>query len=157
MVVAYSNPKTGQVPSKVRHQMAQSLTASLASFLSLVKSVPGSVVTPEQEALLGAFVQYVGTSSVVPTSGGSSSTPKRPKAGTLTGQVWEVADSLVVGGKAPERKQVREACKAKGLNEATIDTQWSLWSKAFKAAAEEAAAKAAATATEQAEAGVGGA
>lgn len=135
-----------------------SLTASLASFLSLVKSVPGASVTQEQEAILGSFVQYLGTQSVQATSGASSaSTPKRPKAGTLTGQVWEVADSLVVGGKAPERKQVREACKAKGLNEATIDTQWSLWAKAFKAAAEAKAAEAAAKAQEQAEAGVGGA
>lgn len=136
-----------------------SLTASLASFLSLVKSVPGAVVTQEQEAILGSFVQYVGTQAVAAatSAGSTSSVPKRPKAGTLTGQVWEVADSLVVGDKAPERKQVREACKAKGLNEATIDTQWSLWSKAFKAAAEAKAAAAAQAASEQAEAGVGGA
>lgn len=134
-----------------------SLTASLASFLSLVKSVPGAVVTQEQEAILGSFVQYVGTQSVTTSAGSSSSTPKRPKAGTLTGQVWEVADSLVAGGKAPERKQVREACKAKGLNEATIDTQWSLWSKAFKAEQEAKAQAAAQAAAEQAEAGVGGA
>lgn len=137
-----------------------SLTASLASFLSLVKSVPGAVVTQEQEAILGSFVQYVGSQAVTSgssSSGASSSTPKRPKAGTLTGQVWEVADSLVVNGAAPERKAVREACKAKGLNDATVDTQWSLWSKAFKAEQEAKAAAAKAAAEEQAEAGVGGA
>lgn len=108
-------------------------TVSLAGYLSIVRGA-GANITPEQETLLGAFAQYLDQHGAPQKAESSAGTPKRPKAGTLTGQVWEVADSLVVDGKAPERKQVREVCKAKGLNEATIDTQWSLWSKAFRAA-----------------------
>lgn len=54
----------------------------------------------------------------------------RPAAGTKTGQVFDVADevSKTLGKPAP-RKDVMEKCKALGINEATIATQYGRWRK----------------------------
>jgi len=49
----------------------------------------------------------------------------RPAPGTATGRVWEIFDSLgAAKGGTPARKDVMEAGKAEGLNEATIATQY---------------------------------
>lgn len=54
----------------------------------------------------------------------------RPKAGTKTGRVWELADQMseANGGRA-RRKDVMAACEAEDLNAATAATQYGRWRK----------------------------
>lgn len=54
----------------------------------------------------------------------------RPKDGTKTGRVWEIADELSAqqGSPAP-RGDVMKAGEAEGLNPATIATQYGRWRK----------------------------
>lgn len=54
----------------------------------------------------------------------------RPKAGTKTGRVWEIADaqSANLGAPAP-RKGVLEECTAEDINPATAATQYGCWRK----------------------------
>lgn len=52
----------------------------------------------------------------------------RPRAGSKTATVWEMADAISAKTKAPAaRGAVMEACKAKGINEATVATQYGKW------------------------------
>lgn len=54
----------------------------------------------------------------------------RPKAGTKTGRVWEIADQKSTEAGAPAaRKDVMAAAQAEGMNEATIATQYGRWRK----------------------------
>lgn len=56
----------------------------------------------------------------------------RPKSGTATGRVWEIADKLSADkGEPAARGDVMAAAKAEGLNEATIATQYGRWRKFF--------------------------
>lgn len=59
----------------------------------------------------------------------------RPKPGTLTGKVWELADTLTgqLGARAPRKAVIEEGLK-QGLNMATITTQYQRWAGAYKAA-----------------------
>lgn len=53
---------------------------------------------------------------------------KRPKSGTATGRVWEIADHISGQLEAPASiRAVLEAGKAEGLNDATIKTQYARW------------------------------
>lgn len=54
----------------------------------------------------------------------------RPKAGTKTGTVWEIADAQSKTLKAPApRAAVLEAAIAAKINPATAATQYGLWRK----------------------------
>lgn len=54
----------------------------------------------------------------------------RPKAGTKTGRVWEVSDSVSKKNGAPaERASVMAICKGEGMNKATVATQYGKWRK----------------------------
>lgn len=54
----------------------------------------------------------------------------RPKAGTKTGRVWELADAQSANlGKPAPRKGVIEECLTEGLNVATAATQYGRWRK----------------------------
>jgi hypothetical protein len=54
----------------------------------------------------------------------------RPRSGTATGRVWEIADSLSqAAGKPVPRGDVMKAGEAEGLNSATIATQYGRWRK----------------------------
>jgi hypothetical protein len=54
----------------------------------------------------------------------------RPKPGGKTGTVWEVSDRISAEKQSPApRKDVMDACKAMGINEATIATQYGRWRK----------------------------
>jgi hypothetical protein len=54
----------------------------------------------------------------------------RPKAGTKTGRIWEIADSLSAQENAPvARKRVLEAAMAEDINAATAATQYGRWRK----------------------------
>jgi len=53
----------------------------------------------------------------------------RPKAGTKTGRVWEIADELSTSDGPAARKDVMAASEAEGLNTATIATQYGRWRK----------------------------
>lgn len=55
----------------------------------------------------------------------------RPKAGTATGRVWEVADEVYAqqphGTVKELRQRIIEACTAQGINPSTSATQYSRW------------------------------
>lgn len=56
----------------------------------------------------------------------------RPKPGTKTGRIWEIADQLSAAKKAPiERKFVMEQAEKEGINEATAATQYGRWTKFY--------------------------
>lgn len=55
----------------------------------------------------------------------------RPKAGTATGMVWDIVDSLLEGDELPTKSAVLEAGVKAGLNEATISTQFSKYRRWF--------------------------
>lgn len=60
--------------------------------------------------------------------------PAKPKAGSTTGRVWEIAEAMVKGDQLPDRKAVIGACEGEGVNPATASTQYGKW-KASKLAA----------------------
>lgn len=52
----------------------------------------------------------------------------RPKPGTKTGRVWEIADALSAQANAPApRKNVIAQGVAEGINPATLATQYGRW------------------------------
>lgn len=54
----------------------------------------------------------------------------RPKAGTKTGRVWEIADQLSKSkGEPATRAEVLKAFEAEGGNSATGATQYGRWRK----------------------------
>lgn len=54
----------------------------------------------------------------------------RPKTGTKTGRVWEIADELSKKAKKPaSRKAVLEKTNGEGINSATAATQYGRWRK----------------------------
>ncbi|AUR88738.1 hypothetical protein NVP2117O_60 [Vibrio phage 2.117.O._10N.261.45.E9] len=54
----------------------------------------------------------------------------RPKAGTKTGRVWEIADAKSAeAGEPALRAPVIEQCEAEGINSATAATQYGRWRK----------------------------
>lgn len=65
----------------------------------------------------------------------------RPKSGTKTGRVWEIADSLSAEAGAPVvRKSVLDQAIAEGINASTTATQYGRWRKYHGLAAESRAA-----------------
>ena len=54
----------------------------------------------------------------------------RPRAGTITGRVWEIADELRKQSGKVNREAVIKACMAEGINVNTASTQFSYWRKA---------------------------
>lgn len=56
----------------------------------------------------------------------------RPKAGSLTGRVWEIADAISNAQKSPaERSHVIEEGEKAGLNASTVTTQYGKWCKYY--------------------------
>lgn len=54
----------------------------------------------------------------------------RPKSGTKTGRVWEIADELSAATNAPAtRKDVLVKTTAESINSATAATQYGRWRK----------------------------
>lgn len=54
----------------------------------------------------------------------------RPKEGTKTGRVWEIADAISKKQKSPAlRAPVLEEAKSEGINPATAATQYGRWRK----------------------------
>lgn len=73
----------------------------------------------------------------------------RPKAGTATATVWEIAERLSnEAGAVAKRADVMKACEEAGINAATTATQYGKWRKFHGIVAEPKAAKAAEPATE---------
>lgn len=54
----------------------------------------------------------------------------RPRAGTITGKVWEVADRILKETGTVNRETVTKACMHEGININTANTQFSYWRKA---------------------------
>jgi hypothetical protein len=60
----------------------------------------------------------------------SFSNPERPKAGTTTGMVWDIADELQKTlGRQPTSKEVVVACEKEGLKAGTVSVQYGKWKK----------------------------
>ena len=60
----------------------------------------------------------------------------RPRAGTRTGRVWEVADEIThQGGRRASRREVVERIAAEGGNPATANTQYQHWKTSYEASA----------------------
>ena len=61
----------------------------------------------------------------------------RPRAGTRTGRVWEVADEITRDrGRRASRREVVERIAADGGNPSTANTQYQYWKTSFEASAE---------------------
>lgn len=101
----------------------------------------------ENEALLAAtgwkwvstdFTVRSEAPVVTSTEGQATSTPSeprsqgRPKSGTTTGQVWEIADQLSAlhADDKALRKAVVEECVAQGINKSTASVQFGHWKAA---------------------------
>lgn len=66
----------------------------------------------------------------------------RPKAGTATGRVWEIADELSAKAGAPApRKEVLGVAQKEDINVSTAATQYGRWRKYHGLAAEPKVAK----------------
>jgi hypothetical protein len=67
-----------------------------------------------------------------------TTTINRPKAGTATGKVWEIADSLVRQGDhgaiIPTRQTVLSCCIRQGIMKGTAQVQYGNWVKAYRQA-----------------------
>lgn len=120
-----------------------------------------ATLSAEQQAVLSPYVALYGAYEAGQAAAEVGSTPKPPKAGTITGRVWEVCNDLASKGEV-KRAEVLKALP--DVNYHTVTTQyghWRTWHKAQAAAAAAAKAQAEAQAKaageEQAEAGVGGA
>ena len=61
-----------------------------------------------------------------------SALPERPKATSMTGLVWQLADEAFerAGNKLPDRNEVIATCEKEGINPSTAAVQWSKWKKA---------------------------
>lgn len=65
----------------------------------------------------------------------ASNSDLKPKAGTATGRVWEVAQQVYAEGSFGKdfkalRSAIIEACRKEGINESTAATQYSKWKAA---------------------------
>lgn len=54
----------------------------------------------------------------------------RPRTGTITGRVWEIADRIQKDNGGVNRESVITACMLEGININTASTQFSYWKKA---------------------------
>lgn len=64
-------------------------------------------------------------------SASPSDLPGRPKAGSLTGAVWDLGDELKGKlGRFPTRQEMIAEAGARGISEGTMSTQYSRWKKA---------------------------
>lgn len=69
-----------------------------------------------------------------PGSTSSSKPVTRPKAGSATGKVWDIADGLYkASGEIPNRTEVVDKCSAEGINPSTASTQYGKWKKHLSA------------------------
>lgn len=60
-----------------------------------------------------------------------SGPPSRPKAGSTTAKVWDIADQMAEqAGGMPDRNDVIKACTDQGINPATASTQYGKWKRA---------------------------
>ena len=78
------------------------------------------------------LTQLVGEEVMMPeprTSGVKTPYP-RPSEGTITGQVWDIADTIQEQTGRAQREDVIKACMGKGININTASTQFSYWRKA---------------------------
>lgn len=59
----------------------------------------------------------------------TSSRYRRPRSGTITGRVWEIADEQMHESGSASREAVVIACVSEGINVNTANTQYSHWLK----------------------------
>lgn len=103
-------------------------------FASRAGPVPPLELTPKQPrtSAPAAPPKVKRDPSTAPPRERSSGAAARPKAGTSTGQVWDIADEVSATftndktGKAV-RKEVIERCEAAGINKSTAGVQFGKW------------------------------
>ena len=54
-----------------------------------------------------------------------------PREGTISAEIWNIANQLSSKGAPAERNDVMEACVKEGINEATVATQYQRWRIAY--------------------------
>ncbi len=101
--------------------------ASINTFQAFV-----ATLSSEHQAVLNPYVTLYGAFLSGQAAGESASTPKPPKAGTITGRVWEVCNHLALKGEF-KRGDVLKALP--DMNYHTVTTQYGLWRAWHKAQA----------------------
>lgn len=92
--------------------------------------------TSEEELrdMLGRDLQPIDPTPVPRTPGrrlsDAPAKANRPKEGTATGKVWDIADAITEkNGDTASRTEVVEACGKEGINTSTASTQYAKWRK----------------------------
>lgn len=125
---------TNVIPAEVE-AFAASVDIHDKSSYKYVKGQFTSHVAPiivEQPKLSDPNIPYVPFAKkerVPRVSDGQSSVPGRPRAGSSTGRVWDIADSFKdkYGTDKELRKAVIDACVAEGINSSTASVQFGKW------------------------------
>jgi len=109
---------------------------SLDGFKAKISQRLGNVTMTEQvnEVETAEVTETVATEAVAEAPAAEAKVEKdiqngvtRPKAGSKTGRVWEIADSQ--GTENAVRKTVMDLCVAEGINASTASTQYGKWRK----------------------------
>ena len=92
---------------------------------------PKMTRTPKESFKSGFDIKGTQTGRA-PSASGTVNKSNKPKAGSTTGRVWEIADNLYTAG-AEITKQLRtsiiDECVRQGINSSTAATQYSKWRK----------------------------
>lgn len=133
----YKNTTGEPVPDTTKYtnlisglqQLAQNLDVDETSLAGLKKQLghsrkePTTEPTPERKGRK-------------PAQSGEPRPLKRPKEGSATGKVWDIADELNAKEDAiPSRQDVIDAATAAGINSSTASTQYGKWKKHLNNAA----------------------
>jgi len=112
----------------MRHSRLMSL-AILGILMSAEPGVAGTGEAPSAPPADGAAAPAAATPApVAKVERLSAHGVTRPAAGTKTGRVWEISDTLSkAAGKPIARKEVMDMAVAEGINSATIATQYGKW------------------------------
>lgn len=88
----------------------------------------------ETGATINGCLRQLLDSSVPDPRSGNEGTPQypRPRPGTITGRVWEIADHLEQETRQATREAVVKTCISEGININTASTQYSHWQNALR-------------------------
>ena len=101
----------GSLYARFHRQFGEESTSTIVHFLSQLVEPDARALPPQSEPPIQALYP-------------------RPKGGTITGRVWEIADEVLKLTGRAEREEVVRACIAEGINLNTASTQYSYWRRA---------------------------
>jgi hypothetical protein len=107
---------------------AVSIQVPAALYVSLFQRF-GESTTAKIAAYLAELVESEATAESQPSAAVATPYP-RPRAGTITGRVWDIADEIRRKFGQVDRAAVIKACMAENMNINTASTQFSYWQKA---------------------------